>query len=48
MPSGQPDPPTQGDRHLKLITEQGRLAWQVATNYGQRLLIETTMGRYER
>ena len=47
MPSGQPDPPTQGDRHLKLITEQGRLAWQVATNYGQRLLIETTMGRYK-
>ena len=25
------DPPTQRDRHLALIAEQGRLAWQVAT-----------------
>jgi hypothetical protein len=30
-----------------MITERGRLAWQVATNYGQRSLIETTMGRYK-
>ena len=30
-----------------MITEKGRLAWQVATNDGQRLLIETTMGRYK-
>ena len=48
MPSGQPDPPTQRDRYLKMITERGRLASQVATNHGQRSLIETTMGRYER
>ena len=29
VPSGEPDPPTQRDRHLAMITEQGRLAWQV-------------------
>jgi transposase len=39
--------PTQRDRHLEIITERGRLAWQVATNYGRRSLIETTMGRYK-
>jgi hypothetical protein len=30
-----------------MITEQGRLAWQVATDYGQRSLVETTIGRYK-
>ena len=45
--SGELDPPTQRDRHLVMITEEGRLAWQVATNYGQRALVETTMGRYK-
>jgi hypothetical protein len=30
-----------------MIAEHGRLAWQVATNYGQRSLVETTMGRYK-
>jgi len=47
VPSGELDPPTQRDHHLKMITEQGRLAWQAATDYGQRALIETTMGRYK-
>jgi hypothetical protein len=47
IPSGELGPPTQRDRHLKMIMEQGRLAWQVATDYGQRALIETTMGRYK-
>jgi hypothetical protein len=45
--SGELDPPTQRDRHLAMITERGRLAWQVATGYGQRSLVETTMGRYK-
>ena len=27
--------------------EQGRLAWQVSTDYGRRSLVETTMGRYK-
>ncbi len=45
--SGEPDLPTQRDRHLATIAEQGRLAWQVATGYGRRSLVETTMGRYK-
>jgi transposase len=45
--SGEPGLPTQRDRHLTTITEQGRLAWQAATGYGQRSLVETTMGRYK-
>jgi len=45
--SAELDPLTQRDRHLKMITEQGRLAWQAATDYGQRSLVETTMGRYK-
>jgi hypothetical protein len=47
VPSGEPGPPTQRDRHLAMIREQGRLAWQAATGYGKRALVETTMGRYK-
>jgi hypothetical protein len=47
VPSGELDTPTQRDRHLAMIAEHGRLAWQVATNYGQRSLVETTMGRHK-
>ena len=47
VPSSDLGPPTQRDRHLAMITERGRLAWQVATDYGQRSLVETTMGRYK-
>ena len=46
-PSSDLGPPTQRDRHLAMITERGRLAWQVATDYGHRSLVETTMGRYK-
>ena len=45
--SGEPGVPTQRDRHLAMIEEQGRMAWQAATGYGQRSLAETTMGRYK-
>jgi len=47
VPSGEPGVPTQRDRHLAMIAEQGRLAWQAKTGYGQRSLVETTMGRYK-
>jgi hypothetical protein len=47
IPIGEPGPPTQRDRHSAMIAEQGRLAWQTATDYGQRSSVETTMGRYE-
>jgi len=45
--SGEPGPPTQRDRHLAMIVEHGRLTWQATTGYGQRPLVETTMGRYK-
>jgi hypothetical protein len=45
--SGELDAPTQRDRHLAMIAEQGRLSWQASTGYGQRSLVETTMGRYK-
>src|ERR1700674_2160244 len=38
VPSDERDPPTQRDRHLAMITEHGRLAWQGATGYGRRSL----------
>jgi hypothetical protein len=44
---GAPGPLVQRDRHVEMIAEQGRLAWQKATDYGRRSLIETTMGRYK-
>jgi len=47
VPSSDLGPPTQRDRHLAMITERGRPARQVATDYGQRSLVETTMGRYK-
>jgi hypothetical protein len=34
IPSGEVGSPTQRDRHLKMISERGRLTWQVATDYG--------------
>ena len=40
-------PSNQRDRHIDMINTQGRLGWQKATGYGQRALVETTMGRYK-
>jgi hypothetical protein len=45
--SGDAGPLAQRDRHLEMIAQQGRLAWQEATGYGRRSLIETTMGRHK-
>jgi hypothetical protein len=47
VPSDELGPLAQRDRHLEIITERGRLAWQKATDYGRRSLVETTMGRYK-
>jgi hypothetical protein len=47
VPSGNLEAPTQRDRHLETIAQRGRMAWQVATGYGRRSLVETTMGRYK-
>ncbi len=37
----------QRDRHIPLIAEKGRMAWQKATGYGRRSLAETSVGRYK-
>jgi hypothetical protein len=47
VPRGEAGPLAQRDRHLAMFTEQGRLAWQEATDYGQRARVEATMGRYK-
>ncbi len=38
---------SQRDRHIRLIAEKGRMAWQKATGYGRRSLAETAVGRYK-
>ena len=37
----------QRDRHIRLIAEEGRMAWQKATGYGRRNHAETAVGRYK-
>jgi Transposase DDE domain len=39
--------PSQRDRHIRVSAEKGRMAWQKATGYGRRSLIETAIGRYK-
>src|SRR5829696_4501116 len=40
--------PTQRDRHLQLIAERGRMAWQRASGYNNRARAETAIGRWKR
>ena len=40
--------PTQRDRHLQLIAEQGRMGWQKASGYTKRARAETAISRYKR
>jgi hypothetical protein len=37
--------PSQRDQHILSIAVRGRLRWQEETDYGQRALVETAMGR---
>jgi hypothetical protein len=39
--------PSQRDQHILSIAAHGRLGWQEETDYGQRALVETAMGRYK-
>ena len=43
VPEETTGPPGQRDRHLAMIQEKGRLAWQKAVGYGKRALVETMM-----
>ena len=40
--------PTQRDRHLQMIAERGRMAWQKARGYNPRAKVEASIGRYKR
>src|SRR4051794_7365204 len=40
--------PTQRDRHLQFIAEQGRRAWQQASGYTKRARAETAISRFKR
>jgi hypothetical protein len=40
--------PTQRDRHLQVITEHGRMAWQKASRYNRRARAEAAISRYKR
>src|ERR1035437_26134 len=39
--------PSQRDQHILSIAARGRLGWQEETDYAQRALVETAMGRYK-
>jgi hypothetical protein len=40
--------PTMRDRHLQIITERGRMAWQKAAGYNWRALVEADISRFKR
>jgi Transposase DDE domain len=40
--------PTQRDRHLQVIAERGRMAWQRASGYNWRALAEADVARWKR
>jgi hypothetical protein len=40
--------PTMRDRHLKIIAERGRMAWQKAAGYNCRALVEADISRFKR
>ena len=40
--------PTTRDRHLQLISERGRMAWQRASGYHWRVLVEADISRFKR
>lgn len=48
VPSGTAETaPTQRDRHLQLIAEKGRMAWQKASGYNSRAKVEAAIGRWK-
>src|SRR4051794_27496340 len=40
--------PTRRDRHLRCIAERGRMAWQKASGYNWRALVEADISRWKR
>jgi len=40
--------PTTRDRHLRIIAERGRMAWQKTSGHKWRALVETDISRFKR
>ena len=40
--------PTQRDRHLQCVAENGRIGWQKVSGYNKRSRVEAAIGRYKR
>ena len=40
--------PTTRDRHLQIIAERGRIAWQKASSYNWQALVEADISRFKR
>ena len=43
-----PTAPTVRDRHLQIIADRGRMAWQKAAGYNWRALVEADISRFKR
>ena len=40
--------PTRRDKHIREITEHGRMGWQKSSDYNVRAKVEAAIGRYKR
>jgi len=47
LSTDDPAAQTPRDRQIQLIAKQGRMAWQQASGYGRRSLVETAIGRHK-
>lgn len=47
LSTADPDCQTPRDRHIQVMADRGRIAWQRATGYGTRNHAETAMSRYK-
>ena len=49
VPSGTAETaPTRRDQHLQLVAKRGRMAWQKASGYNWRALVEADISRFKR
>ena len=47
LSTADPDGQSPRDRHIQLMSQHGRVAWQRVTGYARRNAAETTMARYK-
>ena len=45
--TADPEQQSPRDRHIQLMAQHGRMAWQRVTGYGRRNVVEATMARYK-